>query len=67
MCLAGIYWSRINRVCYSATRFDAANVGFDDEFIYEELNLKNNQKSIALEHFPLDGFEEPFIQWNIST
>jgi tRNA(Arg) A34 adenosine deaminase TadA len=37
MCLGAIYWARAARVFYAATRADAAVAGFDDDFIYREL------------------------------
>ena len=37
MCLAAIYWARLDRVYYDATRHDAAAAGFDDSRIYDEL------------------------------
>jgi len=37
MCLAAIYWARIDRVVYAATKDDAASVGFDDSLLYEEI------------------------------
>ncbi|HVN47535.1 MAG TPA: nucleoside deaminase [Bacteroidota bacterium] len=37
MCLGAIYWARPQRVYYAGTRTDAANAGFDDSFIYDEL------------------------------
>ena len=39
MCLGAIYWARLDRLYYAGTRADAANVGFDDAHIYEELPL----------------------------
>ena len=48
MCLSAIYWSRINKVYYANTRHDAANIGFSDNFIYEELSKNNNEKEIEL-------------------
>jgi tRNA(Arg) A34 adenosine deaminase TadA len=39
MCLGAIYWSRLERIWYAATRDDAAQAGFDDDFIYRELVL----------------------------
>ena len=46
MCLGAIYWARPEKVYYAATRQDAANGGFDDAFIYEELNLEPEQRRI---------------------
>ena len=37
MCLASAYWARISRIVYSNTRDDAAAIGFDDAFIYDEM------------------------------
>lgn len=37
MCLGAIYWSRIETIYYANTQADAARIGFDDQFIYEEL------------------------------
>src|SRR5262245_52171400 len=37
MCLAAIYWSRIDRVYYANTRADAAAIGFDDDHLYREV------------------------------
>src|SRR5258706_15243445 len=36
MCLGAIYWARIQRLYFAAGRQDAAEAGFDDEFIYRE-------------------------------
>lgn len=46
MCLGAIYWARPQRVFYAATRYDAANAGFDDDFIYKELNLSIENRKI---------------------
>src|ERR1700675_3521722 len=39
MCLGAIYWARPDHVYFGATAADAAAAGFDDSFIYDELNL----------------------------
>jgi guanine deaminase len=39
MCLGAIYWARPDKVYYGNTKADAAAIGFDDAFIYEELEL----------------------------
>src|SRR5690606_1175477 len=46
MCLGAIYWSRPAKVFYANTREDAALCGFDGSFIYEELVLPIEQRSI---------------------
>ena len=41
MCLGAIYWARLRKVYYAATQHDAAQIGFDDNFIYIELAKKS--------------------------
>ena len=48
MCLAAIYWSRIDAVYYACTRADAAAVGFDDAHFYAELALPDAERSLKL-------------------
>ena len=38
MCLSAIYWSHIDKIYYGNSRLDASKIGFDDDFIYNELN-----------------------------
>ncbi len=38
MCLTAIYWARIDKIYFAANRDDAAEIGFDDRFFYEQLN-----------------------------
>lgn len=38
MCLGAIYWSRPESVFYACDKKDAANIDFDDQFIYEEID-----------------------------
>lgn len=47
MCLAAIYWARIPLVFYAGTRADAAAIGFDDAFIYEQLALPLEQRAVV--------------------
>lgn len=49
MCLAAIYWSRAERVCFAASREDAAAAEFDDEFLYRELSLPVERRSLPME------------------
>lgn len=48
MCLGAIYWSRLARVYYGSTAQDAAEVGFDDSFIYSELKLLPSDRRVPL-------------------
>ena len=63
MCLGAIYWARLDRVYYANTRFDAAAIGFDDQFIYEELNQPDSDRKIPFIHCPSPEAWAVFQQW----
>lgn len=46
LCLAAIYWSRLDRICYAATCDDAAEAGFDDRQFYREISKPTDERSI---------------------
>jgi tRNA(Arg) A34 adenosine deaminase TadA len=64
MCLGAIYWARPDRVFFAATASDAAAAGFDDSFIYEELNRAQADRRIPLEPMMREAGLEPFREWN---
>lgn len=63
MCLGAAYWSRVSSVYYIATKDDAARAGFDDSFIYKELNLPHAERSIPFIKLDLAEFNAPFEAW----
>lgn len=63
MCLGAIYWARPDRVFYAATRSDAANAGFDDEFIYKELDLSPEKRKIPMISLGKELAKELFKEW----
>lgn len=46
MCLGAIYWARLRGVYFANSRYDAAKIGFDDEFFYSELDKAINERTI---------------------
>ncbi|WP_345103688.1 nucleoside deaminase [Mucilaginibacter panaciglaebae] len=48
MCLGAIYWARIDKIYYANTKADAANIGFDDKFIYDELDLHMEERKLPV-------------------
>ncbi|HEY6168831.1 MAG TPA: nucleoside deaminase, partial [Verrucomicrobiae bacterium] len=48
MCLAAIYWARIERVYFACARQDAAAAGFDDEFLYAEFARPAVERRVEL-------------------
>ena len=63
MCLAAIYWARIPHVYYANTRADAAALGFDDAFIYQQIPLAPEQRSIAMHPLLRDEAQATFRAW----
>jgi len=64
MCLGAIYWARPEKVYYGSNQEDAANIGFDDEFIYKEIPLPNSERSIPFEQLAPEIALKPFIEWS---
>jgi tRNA(Arg) A34 adenosine deaminase TadA len=48
MCLAAIYWARLDRIFYANSRADAARIGFDDETFYRQLELPPDSRAVAM-------------------
>jgi len=63
MCLGAIYWARPDKVYYGSNQEDAANIGFDDAFIYKEIPLPLEERSIPFEQIGRDIALEPFNKW----
>jgi guanine deaminase len=63
MCLGALYWARPDRVVYAASRFEAAEAGFDDAFIYEEINLPGGERRIPFVHVNVAEGAEVFALW----
>jgi guanine deaminase len=63
MCLGAIYWARPRAVFFSATRADAAAAGFDDAFVYDELPLAPEQRTLPMRRVPHADAGKPFEAW----
>lgn len=63
MCLGAIYWARPRRVLYANTREEAAAIEFDDDFIYNEISAKIEDRKIHFEHMPHPLAKEVFDAW----
>jgi tRNA(Arg) A34 adenosine deaminase TadA len=64
MCLGAIYWARIDRVYFAATRFEAAAAGFDDMRLYTEIALPAAQRSLPVVQIATSDARAPFDSWN---
>jgi guanine deaminase len=66
MCLGAIYWARPKVVFYACTKEDAATIGFDDRFIYEELELPLKKRKLKMVQLLVDQHHVPFDLWENS-
>ena len=63
MCLGAIYWARPARVFYGNTKADAAAIGFDDQFIYEELERPLADRRLPMTQLLRDEALAGFRAW----
>ncbi|WP_417810551.1 nucleoside deaminase [Thalassospira alkalitolerans] len=64
MCLAAIYWARLDRIYYANSRQDAAAIGFDDQFLYDEVAKPIPDRSLPCEHVELGEARDVFAAWD---
>lgn len=67
MCLGAIYWTRPDRIYFANTRKDAADINFDDNFIYNELDVSISQRKLPTTQLLRDEAQMAFTQWREST
>ncbi len=63
MCLGAVYWARLDRLVYAATREDAAAAGFDDALIYDEIPRAPADRTLPTRHRPHADGGRPFAAW----
>jgi tRNA(Arg) A34 adenosine deaminase TadA len=63
MCLGAIYWARPNVIYYANTRNDAAEIGFDDSMIYDEINMHINNRKIPVINLGREEAQKIFVEW----
>ena len=63
MCLGAIYWARPKMVYYANSREDAADIGFDDSMIYEELGIELVKRKIPIINLGRDEALKVFKEW----
>ena len=67
MCLGAIYWARPDRIYFANTKEDAADINFDDNFIYNELDVSTSQRKLPTTQLLRDEAQMAFTQWREST
>ena len=63
MCLAAIYWARLDAIFYAKTKLDAAAIQFDDNFIYQQLSKPVDERSIPMTQLLRDEASAAFVLW----
>jgi len=63
MCLAAIYWARLDRIFYACTRSDAGRIGFDDEFIYQQISLETAARAVPMIQLSRESACAVFEDW----
>ena len=64
MCLGAIYWAKIDKLYFANTKTDAKNIGFDDSFIYEEINLPYNKRKVQTTQIMREEAIKAFNKWD---
>lgn len=67
MCLGAIYWAHLDKMYYGNTKTDAKNIGFDDSFIYDELELKPADRKLQAEPLLRGEAIKAFEAWTSNT
>ena len=63
MCLGAIYWARPDAIYFGNSKEDAAEINFDDNFIYDELDISLNERKLPTIQLLRDEAQSAFIQW----
>lgn len=63
MCLGAIYWAHLDKMYYGNNKVDAKNIGFDDSFIYNELELPASDRQLKSEELLRDEALKAFQDW----
>jgi len=63
MCLAAIYWARLDAVYFANTREEAADIGFDDAFLYREVSTPLSDRTLPTHRIVLPEAAAIFEEW----
>jgi tRNA(Arg) A34 adenosine deaminase TadA len=67
MCLAAIYWARLDRIFFANTRQDAARIGFDDDHLYREMTLTLEERSTPIVPLSSEEAVASFEAWEAKS
>ncbi len=64
MCFSAIHWAKMKTLYYGATRYDAAEIGFDDQYIYDVINGEASEEQVKVVPLDHDECVAPFKEWS---
>jgi guanine deaminase len=64
MCFAAIHWAKMKTLYFAATRYDAAEIGFDDQYIYDVIEGKATKEQVTVVKIDRDEAMGPFKEWD---
>jgi len=67
MCLAAIFWARIDKIYYANTKKDAAAIDFDDDFFYQEIDKPLDERNIPMTQIMREDAIKVFQAWTDKT
>ena len=67
MCLGAIYWAHLDKIYYANNRKDAADIGFDDDFIYQEIALSPTERKKPSVILLRDEAQRAFTLWKLKV
>lgn len=66
MCLGAIYWARPDKMYFANTKKDAADINFDDQFIYDEIEIPYENRKLVTSQIMREEALEAFKLWSTS-
>ena len=67
MCLGAVYWAHLDKMYYGNSKTDARNIGFDDSFIYDEINLNPENRRVKTVQLLPEEAIEAFKTWTLEV
>lgn len=63
MCFAAIHWAKMKSLHFGASRYDAARIGFDDQYIYDVINKTAEKEQVEIKTIDCEECKAPFKEW----
>jgi len=67
MCFAAIHWAKMKKLYYGASRYDAAAIDFDDQYIYDVINKTATEQQVKIEVVDSEECQAPLQEWKEMT